>query len=188
MGGFLVGVFSMSQRALEYFLRSPFNQTSDAHMLGFFLHPSGTALAILLILAALSLVVHNFWCRYLCPYGALLGLMSWFSPVRVTRDADACVHCGRCSANCPSGIAVEGKDAVRTPECIGCGQCVGACPVEGCLGFRALGKRIPWWTVAVGAVLLLLAARIWAGYAGVWDNPLPPDMLKRIYQAGAGLS
>lgn len=172
MGGFLVAVFSMSRRALEYFLRSPFNQTSDAHMLGFFLHPSGTALTVLLILAALSLVVRNFWCRYLCPYGALLGIMSWFSPVRVTRDADACVHCGRCSANCPSGIAVEMKDAVRTPECIGCGQCVGACPVEGCLGFRALGKRIPWWTVAVGAVLLLLAARIWAGYAGVWDLSL----------------
>jgi polyferredoxin len=187
MGGLLAGVFSMGPRSLEFFLRSPFNLTSDARMLDFFLHPSGLALAVLAALVLLSIIVRNFWCRYLCPYGALLGLLAWSGPVRVTRDKDACVHCGKCSAACPSAIAVEKKDAVLSPECIGCGQCVGACPVEGCLGFRALGKRIPWQTVAVGAVLVLLAARIWAGYAGVWDNPLPPDMLKRVYQAGAGL-
>jgi polyferredoxin len=187
LGGFVFAVFAMSPRSLESFLRSPFNMTSDARMLDFFLHPSGMALAVLAALALLSLIVRNFWCRYLCPYGALLGLFAWFGPVRVKRDRDACVHCGRCSASCPSGIQVEKKDAVLSPECIGCGQCVGACPVKGCLGFRALGRRIPWQTVAVGAVLVLLAARIWAGYAGVWDNPLPPEMLRRVYQAGAGL-
>jgi polyferredoxin len=187
MGGFVFAVFAMGPRSLESFLRSPFNMTSDARMLDFFLHPSGMALAVLAALALLSLVVRNFWCRYLCPYGALLGLFAWFGPVRVKRDADACVHCGKCSASCPAGIPVEKKDAVLSPECIGCGQCVGACPVEGCLGFRALGRRIPWQTVAVGAVLVLLIARVWAGHAGVWDNSLPPDMLKRVYQAGAGL-
>ncbi|OIQ49464.1 putative electron transport protein YccM [Pseudodesulfovibrio hydrargyri] len=187
MGGFVFLIFSMDPRSLESFLRSPFNMTSDARMLDFFLHPSGMALAVLAALALLSVMVRNFWCRYLCPYGALLGLFAWFGPVRVHRDKDACVHCGKCSASCPSGIAVEQKEAVRTPECIGCGQCVGACPVDGCLGFHALGRRIPWPTVAVGAVLVLLVARVWAGYAGVWDNPLPPEMLKRVYQAGAGL-
>ena len=34
----------------------------------------------LAVLALLSIVVKNFWCRYLCPYGALLGLVSWISP------------------------------------------------------------------------------------------------------------
>jgi polyferredoxin len=187
MGGFVFAVFAMGPRSLQSFLRSPFNMTSDARMLDFFLHPSGMALAVLAALALLSLLVRNFWCRYLCPYGALLGLFAWFGPTRVHRDADACIHCGKCSASCPSGIAVGKKVAVVTPECIGCGHCVGACPVDGCLGFRAMGRRIPWQTVAVGAVLVLLLARLWAGYAGVWDNPLPPDMLKRIYQAGAGL-
>ncbi|WFS62564.1 4Fe-4S binding protein [Pseudodesulfovibrio thermohalotolerans] len=186
MSGFLFAVFSMSPRSLESFLRSPFNMTSDARMLDFFLHPSGTALAIFAALALLSLVVRNFWCRYLCPYGALLGLIAWFGPVRVQRDAEACAHCGRCSARCPSGIQVEKKDRVLSPDCIGCGQCVGACPVNGCLEFKAVGHSIPWPTVAVGAVLVLIAARIWAGYAGVWDNPLPPDMLKRLYTMAAG--
>lgn len=186
MAGFLFAVFSMSPSSLESFLRSPFNLTSDARMLDFFLHPSATALMILGALVLLSLVVRNFWCRYLCPYGALLGLLAWFGPVRVKRDADACVHCGKCSAACPAGIQVEHKDQVLTPECIGCALCVGACPVRGCLGFRALGARIPWPTVAVGVVLVLLIARIWAGYAGVWDSALPPDMLKRFYQMGAG--
>jgi polyferredoxin len=187
MGAFLFAVLTMSPRSLESFLRSPFNMTSDARMLDFFMHPSGMALAVLSALILLSIAVRNFWCRYVCPYGALLGLFAWFGPVRVHRDKDACVHCGKCSASCPSGIPVERKEAVLTPECIGCGQCVGACPVDGCLGFRALGMRIPWQTVAVGGVLVLLAARVWAGYAGVWDNPLPPGMLRRVYQAGAGL-
>jgi len=187
IGGFLFAIFAMGPDSLESFLRSPFNMTSDARMLEFFLHPSGTALSVLAALALLSLMVRNFWCRYLCPYGALLGLLSWFGPVRVHREKDACIHCGKCSASCPSGILVEKKEAVLTPECIGCGQCVGTCPVDGCLGFRALGQRIPWQTVAVGTVLVLLVARVWAGYAGVWDNPLPPEMLRRIYQAGAGL-
>ena len=38
------------------------------------------------MLVVLSVVTKNFWCRYLCPYGALMGLLSMLSPTRIVRD------------------------------------------------------------------------------------------------------
>lgn len=185
MGGFLFAVLSMDLRSLNSFITSPFNIASDARMLAFFTDPTGLTLTVLGVLIALGLVVRNAWCRYLCPYGALLGLLSWLSPVCVARDETTCIGCGKCTRTCPAGIRVEAKAQVRTPECIGCGECVGACPVEGCLGFRALGRRIPWAALGAAAVLVLVAARIWAGYAGLWNNEMPPDMLRRFYALAA---
>jgi polyferredoxin len=69
-------------------------------MLLFFTEISRTAAITLIVLAALSVVIRNFWCRYLCPYGALLGLVSWASPQRVVRDG-SCTDCKACTA--PAG-------------------------------------------------------------------------------------
>lgn len=185
LGALLFPVLTMDMRSLDGFIRSPFNVTSDARMLDFFLSPSATALLVIGALAALSLAVRNFWCRCLCPYGALLGLAAWVGPVRVTRDADKCVGCSKCTARCPAGVEVEKKETVTSPECLGCAECIGACPVKGCLSFAVMGRgRIPWPTVAAGAVLVLLIARTWAGYAGNWDSGLPREMLRRFYSLG----
>ena len=59
----------------------------------FFARISGFALGVILVLAVLSTLVQNFWCRYLCPYGALLGLLSLASPLGVTRARDTCIDC-----------------------------------------------------------------------------------------------
>ena len=49
-----------------------------------------------------SVFVQNFWCRYLCPYGALLGLTSLLSPLRIRREPAACIDCAKCAKACPS--------------------------------------------------------------------------------------
>jgi len=183
LGFFVFTVFfGMDLRSVQAFLNARYNMVADARMLEFFLAPSGLSLAILGALAVLTLAVRNFWCRYLCPYGALLGLFSWFGPTAVVRDEAACVHCGRCTRGCPAGIAVELKRTVRTPECIGCAECVGNCPVEGCLSVRVAGRaRLPWWAVGAGAVAVLLLFWAWAEATGHWDAGLPPAMLKGLY-------
>lgn len=164
LGALLFPVLTMDMRSLDGFIRSPFNVTSDARMLDFFLSPSATALLVI---------------------GALLGLAAWVGPVHVTRDADKCVGCSKCTARCPAGVEVEKKETVTSPECLGCAECIGACPVEGCLSFAVMGRRrIPWPAVAAGAVLVLLIARIWAGYAGNWDSGMPQEMLRRFYSLG----
>lgn len=181
LGGFLFAVFSMGLRSLEAFITGPFNVTSDARMLAFFLDPSVLTLAVIGLLTVAGVWVRNFWCRYLCPYGALLGIAAWFGPLVVERREDACVDCGRCSRQCPSGIPVQERRLVRSPECIGCGRCVEVCPVDGCLSFSALGRRVPWLTVGAGAVATLLLVWLWARSTGHWDSTLPSAMVRRFY-------
>jgi polyferredoxin len=187
LGFFLYTVFfGMDLRAVQSFLTAPYNLTADARMLRFFLEPSGLALAVLLALVVLSVVLRNVWCRYLCPYGALLGVLAWMGPTAVVRDAESCIDCGRCTRGCPGGIQVHRKDAVRSPECIGCAECVGNCPVPGCLSVRMAGRRVPWLAIGLGAVAVLLGFWLWAEATGHWDAQTPPAMLRRLYAMALG--
>lgn len=184
LGGFCFSVLSMDSRSLDAFISSPFNMVSDAKMLHFFTAPSALSLAIIGVLAMAGLFIRNAWCRYLCPYGALLGLLSCMGPIRIRRDLDACVGCGKCTAHCPSGIRIQERKAIFSPECIGCGECISACPMDKCLSFSVYGKkRLPWVTVGLGAVLTLLIVWGWAKTTGHWDSELPPFMLKKLYAA-----
>ena len=172
----------MDIRSVSSFISGPYNMVADAKMLDFFIAPSATSLMVIGVLIVLSLVIRNVWCRYLCPYGALLGLFSWFSPTAISRDEDSCIGCSKCTKQCPAGIEVERKQAVRTPECIGCAECIGVCPVEDCLSFKvAEQKRIPWLVVGCGAVAVLLGFYLWAKMTGHWDVSVPPFMYKKIY-------
>lgn len=186
LGGFLYTSLSMSPRAIEQFLRAPFNMVADAKMLDFFLSPSRTALVVLAVLALLSVVLRNFWCRYLCPYGGLLGLCAMLSPLGIRRDAHQCIGCGKCDLICPGGITVSAKSSVNSPECMGCTACVGACPVEGCLSVSAGKKKLPFWVLALGAVTMLLAAYALAKVTGHWGSDMPPDMVRRVYMSMGG--
>ena len=93
---------------------------------------AASALIILLLVTAFSLVVERPWCRYLCPYGALLGLFNLIRIFPVRRKASTCIQCRKCDRACPMSIEVSAKTAVRDPRCISCHECVSgmACPVE----------------------------------------------------------
>jgi polyferredoxin len=181
MLGFCWVAVTMNLEDTEAFLRAPFNMVADTKMLLFFAPPSPTAVAVLGVLAAASVVIPAFWCRALCPYGALLGLVGWLSPTAVTRDAGRCVSCSRCAKACPVGLPVDKVLRVSSPDCQGCGECVGACPVQGCLGFSVLGRRIPWWGVAAGCLGLLIAASGVADLLGYWQSPVPQAMVRRMH-------
>lgn len=77
---------------------------------------------------ALNVVRPRFWCRYLCPLGALLGLASRVSLFRITAAEAECTSCGRCSRECPMG-AIKGDRtvSVRTSECTLCLDCMVKC-------------------------------------------------------------
>jgi polyferredoxin len=175
---------AMPLPAVEAFLGSPFNVAADAKMLLFFTRPSGTALAILAGLAVLSLVVKHAWCRWLCPYGALLGLASLASPQHVRRDPATCNDCGACSRACPVEIPVHARLRVLSSECTGCMSCVAACTVPDCLGVTRLGPRaLSPWLVPAGVVGVMLGSWGAARLAGVWETSLPVEVFRFAYRA-----
>ncbi|MCR5564026.1 MAG: 4Fe-4S dicluster domain-containing protein [Desulfovibrio sp.] len=78
-----------------------------------------------LVLAMLEMVQPRFWCRCLCPAGALMALLSK-KALRRRHVSSACTACGRCSQACPMGILHDPMQSVSS-ECLACGCCAQAC-------------------------------------------------------------
>jgi polyferredoxin len=168
-------VLKMPLPGIRGWLQSDYWKTADLRMLAFFRHPSALAGSIVLALAALSLATKNFWCRYACPYGALLGLASLASPVKVRRDDARCTHCGRCGAGCPALLPVQTLARVRSPECTGCLTCVSRCPAPGALDASLPGRvRVPPAVYAVLVVALFFGAIAAAAALGHWQVGVSP--------------
>jgi len=177
-GLFFYAVASMSAADLRGFLESPYGLVADVKMLDFFRTMGGTAALVVAGLVVVSLVVQNFWCRYLCPYGAMLGLVSLASPTGIRRDPDACIDCAKCASACPSLLPVDRLIAVRSAECTACLACVTACPSAGALDLVAGRRwRVPAWAVGLAIATLFLAAVGVARLAGVWHTELPGALL-----------
>lgn len=84
---------------------------------------------------ALNLWAERFWCRYLCPLGGMLGLISRFALFRRVVNND-CSSCGLCSRNCPTGTIDPARNFASDPaECTVCWHCAAACP-KGSSGFQ----------------------------------------------------
>lgn len=100
-----------------------------------------TAIASLVILGitlGLSLFVERAWCKYACPYGAMLGL---FNPIRIfkiKRNESSCISCGLCDQSCPMNISVSTTAAVTDHQCISCLKCTSetSCPVKETVGLE----------------------------------------------------
>ncbi len=166
-------VIAMSAAALRDFIFSDYHKLADVRLLDFFLHISPAALGIILVLTAASVVLRNPFCRYLCPYGALLGLTAMLSPVRVTRDSDRCVSCGACNQVCPSYIDVMHQKSVNSPECIGCWRCVSHCRVKSALSMRVVGRFvIPGIVFALLVVLFFWGGTLVGRATGHWHTML----------------
>jgi len=177
LGLFLYAVGSMTVPAIRAFLQGPYGLVSDVKMLNFFRFLSVTGAIVLALLFALSIFVRNFWCRYLCPYGALMGLAALASPLRIRREARLCIDCAKCTKACPALLPVDKLVTIRSAECTGCLECVAVCPAAGALEMCAPGKRtIPAWMIATAAAMLFLGVCGYARWAGYWHTDLPARM------------
>ncbi|MCW2480956.1 4Fe-4S binding protein [Candidatus Symbiopectobacterium sp. NZEC135] len=198
LGFFLYIALSMPAQGIYMFLMSPYGLIADVKMLGFFRNIGNITLGVIIGFTVISLFVRHFWCRYLCPYGALLGLFSLLSPVKIRRDANSCIDCGKCAKACPSHIPVDKLIQVRTAECNACMTCVESCPVASTLSLSLLNAprsaakvedaHRPLWqrTALSGAMMTLLILSILfatVGFAmliGVWDSPIPEQMYFKL--------
>jgi polyferredoxin len=193
MAFFLFIVISMSTEALNDFLVAPFGIIADVKMLNFFREIGVTGLAVLGSLVLLSIFIQNFWCRFLCPYGALMGLISTLSPVRIRRDTQTCIDCGKCNKACPASLPVDRLVQIRSAECTSCMECVAVCPAENALLFalpprkhadttatrwrnRALEPRMVAAVLALVFFGLIGVARA----TGHWQTNIPRDVYMQL--------
>ncbi|WP_291317256.1 4Fe-4S binding protein [Desulfuromonas sp.] len=166
---------------LRAFLSAPYHKISDIRLLQFFQDPSAVTLAVLAVMALACLFVQMAWCRYLCPYGALLGLVSLLSLGKVGRDAARCSRCGLCSARCPAWLPVMQKKTVRSPECYACYRCVHGCPSPGAVEMKLAGRiALPSAVFALLLILLFVGIDLYGRAAGRWQSDVSPAEIMRL--------
>lgn len=194
----------MSAVEIAYFLSSPYGVIIDVRMLDFFRNIGQTTLIVVIVMSISSLFIQNVWCRYLCPYGALMGIASLFSPFKIRRDVNACIDCNRCAKACPSRLPVDKLIQVRSIECTTCLSCVEICPAQDALqlslrppkklavngdteGIKARWQGRKLYGISV-IILIYLTMSIVIGYAKYmerWNSPVP-DRYYKIYIPKAG--
>lgn len=157
---------------------------------------------IFIFVLALNLRVTRFWCRAICPLGALLGIVSRWSVFGLQKDASTCDDCNRCLMRCQGGDDPVGTAPWRKAECVMCLNCVDACP-NNSLTFRFfpegpkpveapdLQRRKTFTGIAAGVAVVPLL-RSTAGLSAGRDEHLvrPPgalresDFLQRCIRCG----
>ncbi len=106
----------------------------------FRIHQGAWLIGFLLFgLVAMNLAIPRFFCRVLCPLGALLGLLSRFAWWRIERDPVKCTDCGRCLSHCEA--ACDPHTQLRKSECFVCFNCIEDCP-EGALSFALMPPKV----------------------------------------------
>ncbi|MCQ6281487.1 4Fe-4S binding protein [Bacillus sp. EB600] len=177
---FLNMIIGMSTYTAKYFLDDPYNKISDVKMLLFFLNISGFSLKVVIVLVLLSLFFKNFWCRFLCPYGALIGLGSIFRITKVRRNEDTCTNCEMCTKVCPQRIKVSQKKTVLTPNCTACMACVEACPIKDTLNMTVVNKKVNKWVIPVAFIALFIVVVSFAKITGHWNTIITYNEWKEL--------
>ena len=189
LGFFGYAVAAMSADAIAEFISSPYGIVVDVRMLNFFRHLAVTAPYVILGLLIASLFVQNFWCRYLCPYGALMGLAAVVSPTRIVRLESACIDCAKCAKACPAALPVDKLVQIRSAECTSCLECIAVCPAKEALSVQlgapmvSRSQHVPAWVLATGVAIIFAGLVGYAKLSGHWDTRLPNQVYFQLVPA-----
>lgn len=111
----------------------------------------------------LGIFIDRPFCRYLCPMGGFLAIVSKLGITRIKRNSSTCIDCGVCDKVCPSALKISTSHSIVTGECISCSECVNSCPVENTLFYETPGTRAKKIS---SALLLLGTVAIFAALIG----------------------
>lgn len=151
----------------------------------FFTHLIPFIITISILVA--SVFIERFWCKYLCPLGAFMGILSKLGLTKISKQK-GCNNCTLCKKKCPVGIDVCKDDHIKSAECISCMQCTSICP-KSCLKPKILKKTFS--PILYGSLVLVVFFSVIfiAKASGNWksvpsssitdvQNQLNPDLIK----------
>lgn len=85
-------------------------------------------LIFLVVILVGAIFIERFFCRYLCPLGAVFAVTSKFRIFDILKKRDKCGNCRLCTNSCSMGIPMYKHDKIKSGECINCFKCIDACP------------------------------------------------------------
>lgn len=91
-------------------------------------------LLLLAVILVSAFFLERAWCRFLCPYGAIMNVFEWIGNAvgikrrKIKRNLERCTDCGVCNLYCPMNIDLLADEYVHDPNCIQCGLCAQKCP------------------------------------------------------------
>lgn len=138
---------------------SPWDVFSMLHAFNFKLGSYIVGVILLIIIIAGMCIQERFFCRFLCPMGAVFSMLPTLPFFTLCRDRDACIKgCSACTKKCPSdiGLPATGKFEPRG-DCFMCKKCIDTCPKKNIhMGIRALRGNEIWLTILQAVLLLIL--------------------------------
>jgi polyferredoxin/formate hydrogenlyase subunit 6/NADH:ubiquinone oxidoreductase subunit I len=138
---------------------------------------------LFLFILFLNRIRPRFWCRVLCPLGALLGITSKFNILTLEKDESKCTHCGACVKTCQGAASPEPGEQWLNAECLLCFNCTKTCK-EDALAFRIrnLSEKTPKTDIGRRAVMGGLVAGISLPVLGRLDGKISktvsPDLIR----------
>ncbi|WP_413496171.1 4Fe-4S binding protein [Shewanella baltica] len=182
-------VIGMPAQSIPNYLEGNYHKIADLKMALFFLTPSLITLLVFALILALAAWRRQGFCRYLCPYGAILGILSFASPLKIRRDTQHCLieakgmKCDKCTRACPANIIVHTKTTVRSDECQACMRCVAACPKSAALGLGLKsGHRLGHKGLLALVLIALFILPLGAYLAGFWHSQTPDNIRMELIQ------
>ncbi|MGS0825697.1 4Fe-4S binding protein [Shewanella sp. 0m-8] len=182
-------IIGMPSQSIPSYLNSNYHKIADLKMALFFITPGLVTLICFGFILGIAAWRRQGFCRYICPYGALLGLLSFLSPFKIRRNTQHCLidtkgmSCDKCSRACPANISVHSQINIRSDECQACMRCVSACPKKEALQFST---RNGWKLSARGLSIMLLTIMfllpLIAYLGGFWHSETPVEARMYLIQ------
>ncbi|MCG9697860.1 4Fe-4S binding protein [Shewanella sp. Isolate11] len=189
LAGLLFIILTMPSAAIPHYLSGNYHKIADLKMALFFVTPGLITLACFGFILFLAAWRRQGFCRYICPYGGLLGIVSFASPFKIRRSSKHCLieskgmNCDKCTRACPANIKVHDQGVIRSDECQACMRCVSACPKKEALHFSTRnGIKLSARGLTIMLLSLLFMLPLLAYVCGFWVSETPTDIRMYLIQ------
>ncbi len=113
---------------------------------------------VLMVVLVVNLFIERAWCRYMCPFGALLGFTNKFRLFKLKRQESTCISCQLCTSKCPMAIDIHKKEIVTDTHCISCMECTSErnCPESKTVQLETISSKKTIGIKTIGGIIVIV--------------------------------